>query len=170
MWNATARTTMLATFIKAKSSILSLVSKRYLLILAWVVTVSYTSAMSSHTTLSKAATILMKSCARNALKRPVEAATLVIAHRPKVAFVHEINRRFRNSSSAATKFWFKLSKKESAIKGQRYRHTSVSPADERRRLKDILYDLDPPKGLGFIVRTAGAGKSREALARAFKRH
>ena len=41
----------------------------------------------------------------------------------------------------------------------------IEDEDERRRLKDILYDLDPPKGLGFIVRTAGAGKSRDALAR-----
>ncbi len=41
----------------------------------------------------------------------------------------------------------------------------IEDEDERRRLKDILYDLDPPKGLGFIVRTAGAGKSRDELAR-----
>ena len=41
----------------------------------------------------------------------------------------------------------------------------IEDEDERRRLKDILYDLDPPKGLGFIVRTAGAGKSRAELAR-----
>jgi len=41
----------------------------------------------------------------------------------------------------------------------------IEDEDERRRLKDILYDLDPPKGLGFIVRTAGASKSREELER-----
>ena len=29
----------------------------------------------------------------------------------------------------------------------------IENEDERRRLKDCLYDLDPPKGLGFIVRT-----------------
>ncbi|HAN99189.1 MAG TPA: ribonuclease E, partial [Planctomycetaceae bacterium] len=36
---------------------------------------------------------------------------------------------------------------------------------ERRRLRDILIDLQPPKGLGFIVRTAGAGRTRRELAR-----
>ena len=41
----------------------------------------------------------------------------------------------------------------------------IEDEDERRRLKDILYELDPPKGLGFIVRTAGSGKSREELER-----
>ena len=41
----------------------------------------------------------------------------------------------------------------------------IEDEDERRRLKDILYDLDPPKGLGFIVRTAGAGRSRKELSR-----
>ncbi len=41
----------------------------------------------------------------------------------------------------------------------------IEDEDERRRLKDILYDIDPPKGLGFIVRTAGAGRSRNELSR-----
>lgn len=36
---------------------------------------------------------------------------------------------------------------------------------QRKRLKDILHDLDPPKGLGFIVRTAGAGRNRRELSR-----
>ena len=36
---------------------------------------------------------------------------------------------------------------------------------ERRKLKDYLFDLKPPKGLGFIVRTAGAGRSRRELSR-----
>jgi len=35
----------------------------------------------------------------------------------------------------------------------------------RRKLRDILVDLDPPKGLGFIVRTAGLGKNRKDLSR-----
>lgn len=35
----------------------------------------------------------------------------------------------------------------------------------RRRLKDIMRDLNPPRGLGFIVRTAGADRSRSDLAR-----
>jgi ribonuclease E len=36
---------------------------------------------------------------------------------------------------------------------------------ERRRLKDYLIELKPPKGLGFIVRTAGAGRNRRELSR-----
>lgn len=36
---------------------------------------------------------------------------------------------------------------------------------ERRRLKEILHELNPPKGLGFIVRTAGAGRTRRELSR-----
>ena len=41
----------------------------------------------------------------------------------------------------------------------------IEDEDERRRLKDILYELNPPKGVGFIVRTAGAGRSRKELSR-----
>ena len=41
----------------------------------------------------------------------------------------------------------------------------IENEDERRRLKDCLYDLDPPKGLGFIVRTAGMGRSTKELSR-----
>ncbi len=41
----------------------------------------------------------------------------------------------------------------------------IEDEDERRRLKDILYELKPPKGLGFIVRTAGASRSRRELSR-----
>jgi len=36
---------------------------------------------------------------------------------------------------------------------------------QRRRLKDILLELRPPKGLGFIVRTAGEGRNRRDLSR-----
>jgi ribonuclease E len=36
---------------------------------------------------------------------------------------------------------------------------------ERRRLRDILLELQPPRGLGFIVRTAGAGRTRKDLSR-----
>jgi len=35
----------------------------------------------------------------------------------------------------------------------------------RRRLKTSLLDLNPPKGLGFIVRTAGAERTRKELSR-----
>ena len=41
----------------------------------------------------------------------------------------------------------------------------IENEEERRRLKDILHDLRPPKGLGFIVRTAGQGRSRKELSR-----
>ncbi len=41
----------------------------------------------------------------------------------------------------------------------------IEDEDERARLKDILYDLNPPKGLGFIVRTAGQGRSQQELSR-----
>ena len=37
--------------------------------------------------------------------------------------------------------------------------------DERERLKDIVRELDVPEGLGFIVRTAGTGATREDLQR-----
>lgn len=41
----------------------------------------------------------------------------------------------------------------------------IEDEDDRRRLKDILLDLEPPKGLGFIVRTAGQGRTRKELSR-----
>ena len=41
----------------------------------------------------------------------------------------------------------------------------IEDEDERRRLRDILLDLQPPRGLGFIVRTAGAGRQRKDLSR-----
>ena len=41
----------------------------------------------------------------------------------------------------------------------------IEDEEERNRLKDILYDMNPPKGLGFIVRTAGQGRSERELSR-----
>ena len=41
----------------------------------------------------------------------------------------------------------------------------IEDEDERHRLKDILYEMNPPKGLGFIVRTAGQGRSQKELSR-----
>ena len=41
----------------------------------------------------------------------------------------------------------------------------IEDEDDRKRLRDILLDLNPPKGLGFIVRTAGQGRSRRDLSR-----
>lgn len=35
----------------------------------------------------------------------------------------------------------------------------------RRRLRDIMLELNPPKGIGFIVRTAGADRSKRELSR-----
>ena len=37
--------------------------------------------------------------------------------------------------------------------------------DHRRKSKEIFNDLRPPKGLGFIIRTAGVGKSKMELQR-----
>ncbi|MDA7950602.1 MAG: Rne/Rng family ribonuclease [Pirellulaceae bacterium] len=36
---------------------------------------------------------------------------------------------------------------------------------DRVRLRDTLIDLDPPKGLGFIIRTAGQGRTKKELSR-----
>ncbi len=41
----------------------------------------------------------------------------------------------------------------------------IEDEDDRRRLRDILLEMNPPKGLGFIVRTAGQGRTRRELAR-----
>ncbi len=35
----------------------------------------------------------------------------------------------------------------------------------RRQLRDIMYELNPPKGLGFIVRTAGSDRTKRELSR-----
>ncbi len=41
----------------------------------------------------------------------------------------------------------------------------IEDDDDRRRLKRCLLSLNPPKGLGFIVRTAGAGRKEPELQR-----
>ncbi len=41
----------------------------------------------------------------------------------------------------------------------------IEDEDDRRRLRDIMLDLNPPKGLGFIIRTAGAGRNKRELSR-----
>jgi ribonuclease E len=41
----------------------------------------------------------------------------------------------------------------------------IEDDDLRRRLRDTLLELNPPKGLGFIVRTAGQERSRKELSR-----
>src|SRR4029434_6317884 len=35
----------------------------------------------------------------------------------------------------------------------------------RRQLRDIMLELNPPKGLGFIVRTAGQDRTKKELSR-----
>ena len=37
--------------------------------------------------------------------------------------------------------------------------------DARRRLREILTDLEPPRGLGFIIRTAGIDRNKKELQR-----
>jgi len=41
----------------------------------------------------------------------------------------------------------------------------IEDDDTRRRLRDIMLELNPPKGLGFIVRTAGADRTKKELSR-----
>ncbi len=41
----------------------------------------------------------------------------------------------------------------------------IDDDDARRRLRDIMLDLRPPKGLGFIVRTAGQDRTKKELSR-----
>jgi ribonuclease E len=41
----------------------------------------------------------------------------------------------------------------------------IEDDDARRRLRDILRELNPPKGLGFIVRTAGTDRTKRELSR-----
>lgn len=41
----------------------------------------------------------------------------------------------------------------------------ITDEEQRRRLRDILCDLKPPKGLGFIIRTAGLDRTKRELQR-----
>ncbi|HID76031.1 MAG TPA: Rne/Rng family ribonuclease [Planctomycetaceae bacterium] len=41
----------------------------------------------------------------------------------------------------------------------------IEDEQQRRRLREIMYELNPPKGLGFIVRTAGADRTKKELSR-----
>ncbi len=41
----------------------------------------------------------------------------------------------------------------------------IEDEDIRRNLREILLDLNPPKGLGFIIRTAGVERTRKDLSR-----
>jgi ribonuclease E len=41
----------------------------------------------------------------------------------------------------------------------------IESDEDRRRLRDILRELNPPKGVGFIVRTAGTDRTKKELSR-----
>ncbi|MEL7266107.1 MAG: Rne/Rng family ribonuclease, partial [Planctomycetota bacterium] len=41
----------------------------------------------------------------------------------------------------------------------------IEDEDDRKRLRRCLLNINPPKGLGFIVRTAGAGREEQELQR-----
>jgi Rne/Rng family ribonuclease len=41
----------------------------------------------------------------------------------------------------------------------------IADEEQRRRLREILSELKPPKGLGFIIRTAGMDKNKKELQR-----
>src|SRR5439155_19724170 len=41
----------------------------------------------------------------------------------------------------------------------------IQDDEQRRRLRDILTELKPPKGLGFIIRTAGLDRTKKELQR-----
>ncbi len=41
----------------------------------------------------------------------------------------------------------------------------IEGEDVRRQLREIMHELDPPKGLGFIVRTAGSDRTKRELSR-----
>jgi len=41
----------------------------------------------------------------------------------------------------------------------------IEDEDLRRKLRDVLLELNPPKGLGFIIRTAGQERSHKELSR-----
>jgi ribonuclease E len=44
----------------------------------------------------------------------------------------------------------------------------IEDEEERKRLRKILDDLKPPKDVGFIIRTAGVGKTKAEIERDFK--
>jgi ribonuclease E len=41
----------------------------------------------------------------------------------------------------------------------------IADEEQRRRLRDILQELQPPRGLGFIIRTAGLDRNKKELQR-----
>ncbi|MBX3413517.1 MAG: Rne/Rng family ribonuclease [Pirellulales bacterium] len=41
----------------------------------------------------------------------------------------------------------------------------IEDDDVRRKLRDVMLELNPPKGLGFIIRTAGSDRTKKELSR-----
>ena len=41
----------------------------------------------------------------------------------------------------------------------------IEDEEVRRKLRDVMLELDPPKGLGFIIRTAGIDRTKKELSR-----
>jgi hypothetical protein len=41
----------------------------------------------------------------------------------------------------------------------------IESDEDRRRLRDLLRELNPPRGVGFIVRTAGTDRTKKELSR-----
>src|SRR5206468_5564153 len=41
----------------------------------------------------------------------------------------------------------------------------IEDDEVRRKLRDVMLELNPPKGLGFIVRTAGIDRTKRELSR-----
>jgi ribonuclease E len=41
----------------------------------------------------------------------------------------------------------------------------IEDEDVRRKLRDVMLELNPPKGLGFIIRTAGIDRTKKELSR-----
>jgi ribonuclease E len=41
----------------------------------------------------------------------------------------------------------------------------IADEEQRRRLREILHELQPPRGLGFIIRTAGLDRTKKELQR-----
>ncbi len=128
---------------------------------------------------------------RRLTKRP-RTTTDEASHGPRGNAVHGLargrgsSRRFKTSSAAATSCWCRSSRKASAPRGRRSRtyisipgrYLVLMPAlgrvgvsrkiedeDARRKLRDMMLELNPPKGLGFIVRTAGVDRTKKELSR-----
>ena len=41
----------------------------------------------------------------------------------------------------------------------------IEDEEDRRKLRDIMHELNPPRGLGFIVRTAGTDRTKKEISR-----